>query len=812
MTKLNLLPILPLRDMVVFPHALSPLLLGRPSSIDTIQFASKNAGNSILLVLQKDPDQEEVESADLYRTGVIAKISSLSKLPGGMQKILVETIAIVDITEFNEEQENIIQGKYRLRKIKEPSVHDENRIKDELVSLFGQYRSTRPDLPVEVDQILDPRRDLEEYIFSMASFVDGPLEAKQAMLGAETLEAQAQVLMELMSTALDVVKLTRSLEQDVRHRIQKNQKDFMINEQIRSLSAELESDDGAYPPDLKKLHEALMAKDLPKEVQEKVDEELERLLMMQPGSPEYTVIRNFLETIQGIPFGVYTQDNLKLNQVTKALNSKHYGLDTVKERILEHVAVLSRAPREQAPVLCLIGPPGVGKTTLARSVAEALGRPYVRVALGGVRDEAEIRGHRRTYIGAMPGRIIQSLKKAGAMNPLILLDEIDKMSNDFRGDPSSALLEVLDPEQNQEFSDHYLELGIDLSRVLFVTTANVGENIPSVLRDRMEVVRLTGYHYHEKEKIAHQHLLKRVCEKNGLKMGEEFELSNESMEFLIRNYTREAGVRGLERTIDQVARKRTLQILKDGDSKTASKKKALLAGKSPSIELLSTWLGPAPFSKPRLATRDMPGLVCGLAWTPVGGDVLSIECTPLSGRGRMKLTGSLGDVMKESAEIAMTLVRERSSGYGIDPEILRKTDFHIHFPEGSIPKDGPSAGVGLVLVILSAITKQIIPRDFACTGEVSLSGQVHAIGGLPEKTLAALDAGVTQVFIPEENAKEIPQLPAPVKKGLKIKKITHIDDILKILFKKVVSTKKSAVSKTVKVEKSKTKSKVKTKS
>lgn len=470
--------------------------------------------------------------------------------------------------------------------------------------------------------------------------------------------------------------------------------------------------------------------------------------------------------------------------MSKHLNSEHHGLDEVKERILEHVAVLSRAPREHAPVLCLIGPPGVGKTTLARSVANALGRPYVRVALGGVRDEAEIRGHRRTYIGALPGRIIQSLKKAGKMNPLILLDEIDKMSNDFRGDPSSALLEVLDPEQNKEFADHYLELGVDLSQVLFFTTANVEGNIPSVLRDRMEVVRLSGYHHHEKSKIAHKHLLKRVCKKNGLKQGEEFDLSQESLDFLIQNYTREAGVRGLERVIDQLARKRTLQLLKDSDSKAKSKQKALAEGLSPNEAYITKQLGPAPFSKPRLPKEAAPGIICGLAWTSVGGDVLRIECTPLSGRGHLKLTGSLGDVMKESAQIAWTLVRERASAYGVNPEILRKTDIHIHFPEGSIPKDGPSAGIGLVCVILSAITKQIVPTTIAFTGEVSLSGEVHAIGGLPEKSLAAVDAGIQTIYIPEENFKEVPKLPTPVRKGLKIKKTSHIDEVLKQLFKK----------------------------
>lgn len=784
MNMQSILPVLPLKDMLVFPHALSPLLLGRPTSLKTIEIASHEYHDQMILTLQNDPDQEEVQNEDLYRTGVLVKVISRSKLPGGMQKVLVEGISVVDLVDFLDINPPHLFAEYRPRRIHFPHPDEEEVLKTGLLELFQDYRAIRPDLPVEVEQILDPKRDFEELLFAMASFVDGPLELKQAMLSAEGLAAQSEVLSELMLTTLDVIKLQNSIDAEVRHKIQKNQKDYMISEQIRNLNAEIEGEDQSLPPDLKKLSLQINEKSLPEEFKEKVDEEFERLQMMQPGSPEYTVIRNFLETILSLPFGEYTDENLSIKQVSKHLNKEHHGLDEVKERILEHVAVLSRAPREQAPVLCLIGPPGVGKTTLARSVAESLGRPYVRVALGGVRDEAEIRGHRRTYIGALPGRIIQSLKKAGAMNPLILLDEIDKMSNDFRGDPSSALLEVLDPEQNKEFADHYLELGVDLSKVLFFTTANVEGNIPSVLRDRMEVVRLSGYHHHEKSKIAHKHLLKRVCKKNGLEQGVEFDLSQESLDFLIQNYTREAGVRGLERVIDQLARKRTLQLLKDSDSKAKTKIKALADGMSPDPQYITKQLGPAPFSKPRLPREAAPGIICGLAWTSVGGDVLRIECTPLSGRGQLKMTGSLGDVMKESAQIAWTLVRERASSYGVNPEALRKTDIHIHFPEGSIPKDGPSAGIGLVCVILSAITKQIVPTTIAFTGEVSLSGEIHAIGGLPEKSLAALDAGIETIYIPDENMKEIPKLPAPVRKSLKIKAAVHIDDVLKRLFKK----------------------------
>lgn len=789
MTTKNILPVLPLRDMLVFPHALSPLLIGRSSSVKTIDIASDEYDDHLLLSLQRDPDQEEVNSDGLNQTAVVAKIISRSQLPGGMVKILVEGIACVDLSYFLDINPPHLFAEYKARRTHQPDAKEEETIKMNLMEIFSEYRAIRPDLPVEVDQILDPKRELEELLFAMASFVDGPLDSKQSMLDVEGLNAQAEVLSELMMSTLDIVKLQNSLEQEVRHKIQKNQKDFMIQEQIRNLSAELEGEESVIPPDLKKLRKQIDAAHLPEEFNTKVEEEFERLLMMQPGSPEYTVIRNYLETILAIPFGKYNDDHLKIKRVSKHLNSQHYGLEQVKERILEHVAVLARAPREQAPVLCLIGPPGVGKTSLARSVAEALGRPYVRVALGGVRDEAEIRGHRRTYIGAMPGRVVQSLKKAGAMNPLVLLDEIDKMSNDFRGDPSSALLEVLDPEQNSEFIDHFMEIGIDLSRVLFFTTANVEENIPSVLRDRMEIVRLSGYHLHEKENIAKDHLLQRVSEKNGLDQESEFTLSEASIDFLIRNYTREAGVRGLERVIDQVARKRSLQLLKDSGSKSSAKRQAITEGMSPTPELLTKWLGPAPYDSPRLPAKEAPGIICGLAWTPVGGDVLRIECTPLSGRGQLKLTGSLGDVMKESAQLAYTLVRERSRAYGIDPEILRKTDLHIHFPEGSIPKDGPSAGIGLVCVILSAITRQVVPKTYAFTGEVSLSGQIHAIGGLPEKTLAALDAGTQQVFIPEENAKEIIKLPNPVKKGLKIKKVGHIDEVLKLLFKKTKNKK-----------------------
>ena len=561
------------------------------------------------------------------------------------------------------------------------------------------------------------------------------------------------------------------------------QKEWFISEQIRQLQDELDGENGgASEPD--QLLKKIKAKKFSQAIEEKLEEEIGRMRMMQPTSPEYAVSRNYVDWFLALPYGVYTDTVLNMKKVKAELDSKHFGLDKVKERIMEYVAVLKLTGTERrAPILCLVGPPGVGKTTLVESIATAMQRNFVRITLGGVRDEAEIRGHRRTYIGAMPGRFIHALRRAKCMNPVILLDEIDKMASDFRGDPASAMLEVLDPEQNHDFTDHFMEVGLDLSRVLFIATANSEGEIPEALRDRMEVVRLPGYYPHEKLQIAGKYLLPRICERTGVKLGEQVSFSDEMINAVMRGWTREAGVRELERVLESAVRHRAKDIV------MGKKIKPEVTAK-----VLQDYLGAPRFLDNQLPEPGRPGVVTGLAWTSVGGEILPIECMLLSGKGQLILTGKLGDVMKESAQIAVSLVRERLQRFGIDPAIVRKTDIHIHVPEGAVPKDGPSAGIALTLCLLSAFTKQPISPDIAFTGEVSLTGACLPIGGLNEKALAALAAGVKTLHLPEGNKKDVAELPEPAKKGLKIYPHKHIDEIVKILFKvpKVAKSAKKA--------------------
>jgi ATP-dependent Lon protease len=639
----------------------------------------------------------------------------------------------------------------------------------ELLKAFEKQVQVNPNIPMEVLNGLDSSVPLQELLFVIAPFIEADVHSMQVLLDSMSLEEAVIILLDLLKSHDEVLHLNRRIEQELRHKVQKGQREYLIQEQMKKLSEELE--DQEFFPEIAEFKKQLKEETIPKILREKLEKEVKRLTILQAGSPEYSVTRNYIETCLSIPFGKYSQDHLKITKLRKELNAKHFGLEKVKERFVEHAAVLSRGQKEEAPVLCLIGPPGVGKTTLARSVAKSLGREYIRISLGGVRDEAEIRGHRKTYIGAMPGRIIDALRKAKVMNPLILLDEIDKMASDFRGDPASALLEVLDAEQNTEFTDHFLEAGVDLSRVLFFTTANTEEGIPGPLLDRMEMIRISGYHHHEKVEIAKRHLLPKVCEKNGVTFPAELHVSDENLESIVQGYTREAGVRQLEQVLDKLARKRTLDILTKKKYPTQFNDKSLLK-----------YLGIPHFAKRKLPDALKPGTALGLAYTPAGGDVLFIEVCLLQGKGHLKLTGSLGEVMKESAAIAMTLVKERASIYGVAFDLFKKTDVHIHFPEGAIPKDGPSAGIGLTCAIMSAFLRQALPQDMAFTGEVSLRGQIHAIGGLPEKSLAALESGVTEICIPQENEPHAKELPKLVRKGLKINKFDHIDAVLRKLF------------------------------
>jgi ATP-dependent Lon protease len=766
------LPIIPLKDTVLLPGSISPILLGRKASVVAAEIASEQTNSTVLLMLQKNPELEQVTPADLYTVGVCAKVSSITHLPNGVMKIMMESFGVLDVQEYIPGK-TFMQAVTKTRYIEMPGKPFLlQKTLQKSFELFRQYVKESKEVPDEVLDTLQPNEEPILVLLGMLGYVETSAYQKQDVLEAPTLEEMALRVETILNAILDVSKIKRRMQSEVRQRMQKNQKDYMLNEELRLIHEELGQNAGSEDPEIKAIEKRIKEKNMPIVTQEKVLEELSRLPQLPPSSPEYSVVRSYIDWFLALPFAVYTQDHLELRKVKRTLNTHHFGLEKIKERILEHIAVLKLSKTGETPILCLVGPPGVGKTTLARSIAEALGRNYIRISLGGVRDESEIRGHRRTYIGSMPGRIVQALRRAKSMNPLVLLDEIDKMGGDFRGDPASALLEVLDKEQNHEFSDHYLETGIDLSRVLFITTANLEQSIPAPLKDRMEVVRLSGYFTWEKIEIAKDYVLPSLLIKNGLR-SDQLVFDDGVIQKLIKEYTKEAGVRELSRLMDRLCRKRATEIV------SHKKYDSIISLKS-----VEKYLGAPPYTRSPLYTGKRPGIVTGLAWTPVGGETLQIECTLLSGRGKISLTGTLGDVMKESAQIAMTLVRERLKQYGIDPTIVRQTDVHVHIPEGAIPKDGPSAGTGLTLALLSAFTKQALSAGIACTGEISLTGQVHAVGGIPEKILAAKEAGVKKIFVPEENRKNILGLPIKARSGIQFVYCSHLDDLTTVLFSK----------------------------
>lgn len=770
-------PIIPLRDSVVFPGSSMPVLLGRESSVRAAETARESGDGFVLLLLQMDPEQEDIaDGSQLRSVGVVARIQNILHLPNGYAKVLMEGVLAVRWTSLKLE-EQVLQANIVPLGMNMPPQAEWPELRQRLLMSARNNSNILRDTPQEMVQQAESMSDVMECYQFLVPFVRASVEDRQKLLECEDLEQAVNQLCAFWDGAVAAAGIQNRVEQDVRHRLQQNQREWFIQEQIRVLQDELESPD-SQNPGMVALEKRLREKKFPKLVEDKVREEFARMPHLHPSTPEYSVVRNYIDWFLALPFGEYTTDLLDLRRVRKELDTHHYGLEKVKERILEHVAVLKLAAQEKrTPILCLAGPPGVGKTSLAKSIADAMGRHFVRITLGGVRDEAEIRGHRRTYIGSMPGRIVQALRKAKSMNPVILLDEIDKMSSDFRGDPGSALLEVLDPEQNHEFQDHYLEVGIDLSRVLFISTANMEDRIPQALHDRMEVIRLTGYHRHEKHEIVRRHLLSKVSQRNGLGDTGKIAIPDSTLDAVLDDYTREAGVRELERQLDHLCRKRAFEIV----NKSKFKEEVKPAD-------LAKYLGVAPFRRGQLMKKAMPGVITGLAYTPVGGEILQLECILLSGRGRLSLTGTLGDVMKESAQIALTLVRQRAQRFGVDPEIFRKTDIHIHIPEGATPKDGPSAGIALTLVLLSAFTRQAVPPDVAFTGEVSLTGRLHAIGGLTEKSIAALQAGVKTLYLPSDNERQLSELPVTVKKGLAIHRKEHIDEIIKALF--VVPPKK----------------------
>ena len=764
-------PLLPLRDAVVFPSTTRRILVGRDMSLRALEYAEGH-NNEIVLVAQRDVSEEELKNPmlDLYSVGVLARVSNVMPFPNGCVKVVLEGEEVVDLR-------SILMADGFLNVTVSPrktriDAKDKTRLFDEVLTRFREYATKRNIAEGMVDAFFGMENQLNAY-YGMIPFLQVSLAEKQSFLEVKSLDEMSTKLLMLMDVSEDNENVLVRVQQNVRQKMAQQQKEWFISEQIRQLQDELDGDGaGASEPD--QLLNKIKAKNFTPAIVEKLEDEIGRMKLMQPTSPEYAVSRNYIDWFLNLPYGVYTDTVLNMKKVKTELDSKHFGLDKVKERIMEYVAVLKLTGTERrSPILCLVGPPGVGKTTLVESIASAMQRNFVRITLGGVRDEAEIRGHRRTYIGAMPGRFIHALRRAKCMNPIILLDEIDKMASDFRGDPASAMLEVLDPEQNHDFTDHFMEVGLDLSRVLFIATANSESEIPEALRDRLEIVRLPGYYPHEKLQIASKYLLPRICERTGVKLKEQVSFDEATVNAVMRGWTREAGVRELERTLESVVRHRAKEIVMGKKFKPEIKDKQL-----------QEYLGAPRFLDNQLPEPGRPGVVTGLAWTSVGGEILPIECMLLSGKGQIIMTGKLGDVMKESAQIAVSLVRERLHRFGIDPAIVKKTDIHIHVPEGAVPKDGPSAGIALTLCLLSAFTKIPVPPDIAFTGEVSLTGACLAIGGLNEKALAALQAGVKTLRLPAQNKKDVDELPAPAKKGLKIYTHKHIDEIIKVLFVK----------------------------
>ncbi len=763
-------PVIPLRDTVLFPGTLTPLLLGRPQTLAAMFKALDTPSQSIFFALQKNAEKEELQPDDIYDVGVIGKVKLSNPSSGNLTKIVVNPSYIARSIKW-EGHPTFLEAWVEPLDIK-PSRLNQNKLRQELLTLFEHYIQQHPDIPMQLTQIAEAQTSLEDLIYTIASQMKTATILKQDLLTENSILTKCTLLTEFLNNEMNMAVYARQLDHEVKTNIAKTQKEYFLNEQLNKIKIELGHYSSHLNPENKKLNDEFKAKGMPPKIFDKALAEIKRLELLPSSSPEHSVIRNYLDWLGALPWKTITTDVTQLKKVKAQLDKDHFGLDKIKNRILEHVAVHQLSKSNKGPILCFAGPPGVGKTSLGKSIADSLGRKFVRISLGGIRDEAEIRGHRRTYVGAMPGRIIQAIKRSGSMNPVILLDEIDKMSGDFRGDPASAMLEVLDPEQNNEFSDHFMEVEIDISRVLFITTANVENNIPEPLKDRMEVIRLSGYYQHEKVEIAKKHLLPKIITACGIQK-KHLTLSDSLLKKIVSQYTYEAGVRNLEKTIFTIGRKIARKVLESPKSFKGITEKNL-----------STYLG-APLKRDHsVPKKNPPGVLTGLAWTPYGGEVLHIECKLLSGKGNFRITGKLGDVMKESIQIALTLVRERLKNFKIDPAIVKSTDIHVHVPEGAIPKDGPSAGMPLTLALLSAFTRQAIPPYYAFTGEISLTGKIHAIGGLPEKSLAAIQAGVSEIFIPEDNSPDVLELPKEAKKGLKINTINHIDKVIKKLFKR----------------------------
>lgn len=786
------LPLLPLRDLIVFPHMMMPLFVGRDKSIAALEEAMSNR-TEIVLVAQKDAKTNNPEPDDIYRVGTLGTIIQLLRLPDGTVKVLIEGKARVRINNFIENEKFFLVDCEVMEEISENEV-EANALIRSVKSTFETYVKLNKRIPPEILMRVSSIEEPAVLADTIVAQLNLKLEDKQGLLEINDPGKRLEELLNMMTSEIEILEVEKRIRTRVKKQMERSQKEYYLNEQMQAIQKEL-GDKDDFQAEIQDLEEKLKEKKMSKEAEEKVKKELKKLKMMSPMSAEAAVVRNYIDWMLSLPWYDYSAVNMDVDHAEEILDEDHWGLERVKERILEHLAVQAIAKDMKAPIICLVGPPGVGKTSLARSVARAMERSFVRISLGGVRDEAEIRGHRKTYVGAMPGKIIQALKKADKGNPLFLLDEIDKMSNDFRGDPSAALLEVLDPEQNKEFVDHYLEIEYDLSKVMFLTTANSLHTIPRPLLDRMEIISLEGYTETEKIEIAKSYLVPKKVEEHGL---DDYKVTfaETALKTLVRHYTREAGVRNLERQVANVCRKTARQILKlenkSTKKKTASKTtkagvkeskevkslKKTKSGYAITPKVVEELLGPHRFKHGKIEDANAIGMTNGMAWTEVGGDLMSIEVSVVPGKGKFIITGQLGDVMKESCTAALSYVRSRGPLFDIDAETFHNVDVHIHAPEGAIPKDGPSAGIAITTSIVSAMTKIAVKKTVAMTGEISLRGRVLPIGGLKEKVMAAHRAGIKVIICPKDNEKDLKDIPKEILKDLKVILVTHVDQVL----------------------------------
>jgi ATP-dependent Lon protease len=777
------LPVLPLRDVVVFPYVAMPLLVGRSGSLSAIEAAAEEGG-LLFLVAQRNPDTDEPAAGDLHRVGVVARILQIARQPNGTAKILIEGVARARVTRYVPAGSNL-----RAALVDEdvPAAAPPSSLQAlarRVLSLFEEYVGLHRRIPAEVVALVQGAESLARQAYGIAAHLAVRLETRQGLLEAASVPALLDRLSDVLASEIELLRLERKLDDEVRGSLFQNQREFYLQEQLKAIHRELGQDDS---DDAMELEAQVEARGLPDTVKARTLREVRKLRRMSPLSPESTVARNYVDWILALPWTARTDDVLDVAHARRVLDEDHYGLEEVKDRILDYIGVLSLVEKMEGPILCLVGPPGTGKTSLGRSVARALGRKFVRMSLGGVRDEAEIRGHRRTYIGSMPGRVIQAMRRAEVMNPVILLDEIDKLGMDYRGDPAAALLEVLDPEQNRAFNDHYLEIDYDLSQVLFLTTANYLPQVPEPLRDRMEIIRLSGYLDQEKLAIARQFLIPKQLRLNGLNVGD-VELDADVVPTIIQNYTREAGVRELERRVARIARKVARKKAERGDGRLTAggggqkpaNTEAPIAHRPSHIVAkdLKEFLGVPPYDPSALSLEPKVGVATGLAYTNVGGEILEIEVTAIGGRGKLQLTGTLGDVMKESASAALSYARARAGMLGIDREFHRSRDLHVHIPAGATPKDGPSAGIAIATAIISALTGIPVRGDVAMTGEITLRGRVLPIGGLKEKAVAAHRNAIRHVLIPHQNVRDIDEMPQEVRDAVIFHPVKTMDDVL----------------------------------